>query len=125
MISSPTWQPYFWRGQICFSCKVSRKIGCLQIFCYEVYDFIVVDLYRISSRSRGGSEGLRKPPFETIFFIFMENFQKNQEKIINNQVKLTNRTPPPPPPYKPPLMVTNVSSIIGCLSRLVIWSAQM
>ena len=37
-------------GQICFSCKVSRKRGCLQLFCYEVYDFIVVDLYTVTYR---------------------------------------------------------------------------
>ena len=27
------------------------------------------------------------------YFIFMENFQKSLRKLINNQVKLTNRTP--------------------------------
>ena len=27
------------------------------------------------------------------YFIFMENFQKNLRKLINNQVELTNRTP--------------------------------
>ena len=27
------------------------------------------------------------------YFIFMENFQKNLRKLINNQVKLTNQTP--------------------------------
>ena len=27
------------------------------------------------------------------YFIFMENVQKNQEKIMTNQVKLTNPTP--------------------------------
>ena len=51
MISSPTWQPYFLKGQICFTCKVSCKRGCLQLFCYEVYDFIVVDLYTVTNVS--------------------------------------------------------------------------
>ena len=41
----------FLRGQICFTCKVSRKRGCLQLICYEVYDFIVVDLYTITNVS--------------------------------------------------------------------------
>ena len=51
MKSSPTSQPFFLRGQICFTCKVSRKRGCLQLICYEVYDFIVVDLYTITNVS--------------------------------------------------------------------------
>ena len=52
MISSPTWQPYFLRG---FTCKVSRKRGCLQLFCYEVYDFIMVDLYTVTNVSSTNS----------------------------------------------------------------------
>ena len=39
-------------------------------------------------------EGVRaNPPLRQIFFIFMENFQKNQEKLMKIQVKLTNWTP--------------------------------
>ena len=26
-------------------CKFSRKRGCLQVFCFEVHDFTVVDLF--------------------------------------------------------------------------------
>ena len=33
------------------------------------------------------------PPLKQNHFIFKVNFQKNQEKLINNQVKLTNQTP--------------------------------
>ena len=32
-------------------------------------------------------------PLRQNYFIFMENFQKNLEKIINYQVKLTNQSP--------------------------------
>ena len=39
----------------------------------------------------------RTPTLKQNYFIFLEKFQKNQEQIINNQVKLTNPPPPPPP----------------------------
>ena len=42
--------------------------------------------------SNGLSSG-SPPPSKQNYFIFMENFQKNQEKLINNQVKLANRIP--------------------------------
>ena len=37
--------------------------------------------------------GLLEPPFETNLFHFHGEFLENQEKLINNQVKLTNRSP--------------------------------
>ena len=33
------------------------------------------------------------PPLRLKYLIFMENFQKNQETLINDLVKLTNHTP--------------------------------
>ena len=44
-----------------------------------------------SGRSRGGC--VSNPPLKQDYFIFMENFQKNQEKLMKNEVKLTNQTP--------------------------------
>ena len=43
----------------------------------------------------GVCEGRSNPPLKQNYFIFMENFQKNQEKKRNNQVKVTNRTRTP------------------------------
>ena len=40
-----------------------------------------------------GSRSSLEPPLRQTHFIFIESFPKNQEKIINNQVKLTNRPP--------------------------------
>ena len=40
-----------------------------------------------------GDGGSLKPHFETKLFNFHGEFSKNQEKMINNQVKFTNRTP--------------------------------
>ena len=37
--------------------------------------------------------GFARTPLSQKYLIFMENFQKNQEKIINNHVKLKHRTP--------------------------------
>ena len=41
---------------------------------------------------RGGSGGSLEPPYEIKLFSW-RIFRKNQEKLMNNQVKLTNRTP--------------------------------
>ena len=30
-------------------CKFSRKNGCLQVFCFEVHDFTVVDLFTVTN----------------------------------------------------------------------------
>ena len=38
-----------------------------------------------------GSSSSLEPPLSQNHYIFIENFPKNQERIINNQVKLTNR----------------------------------
>ena len=32
-------------------CKFSRKRGCLQVFCFEVHDFTVVDLFTVTNVS--------------------------------------------------------------------------
>ena len=45
-------------------------------------------------RGGGGGGGSHEPLFETKVFNFHGEFSKNQEKLIYNQVKLTNRTPP-------------------------------
>ena len=45
-----------------------------------------------SGGSRGGSSSSPEPPFQTNYFI-NGKFSENQEKLIINQVKLTNRTP--------------------------------
>ena len=56
-------------------------------------------LPQVSGGSRGGLRSSLEPPLRQNHFIFMENFPKNQERIINNQVKLTNR-----PPFKKSLI---------------------
>ena len=43
------------------------------------------------------------------YFIFTENFQKNLRKLVNNQVKLTNRTPLYK--FEPPIKITNGASM--------------
>ena len=48
---------------------------------------------QVSGGSREGSGSSLEPPLRQNHFIFMENFPKNQERIINSQVKLTNRPP--------------------------------
>ena len=30
-------------------CKFSRKKGCLQVFCFEVHDFTMVDLFTVTN----------------------------------------------------------------------------
>ena len=47
----------------------------------------------ISGGSRGGAGGPLEPLFKVNHSIFMDNLQKNKEKITNNKVQLTNRTP--------------------------------
>ena len=42
-------------------------------------------------RARGSGGGGKRE--RQNYFIFIENFQKNQEKLINTEVKLTNQTP--------------------------------
>ena len=37
--------------------------------------------------------GVQESPLRQNYFIFMENFQKNQEKLTNNQVKIVNQIP--------------------------------
>ena len=41
--------------------------------------------------SRGGSFELLRP-LRQFFFIFTENFPKNQEKLINNRVKIEEKS---------------------------------
>ena len=56
-----------------------------------------MNLYKVisvSGRSRDVQIVRSNPPFEIyINFIFMESFQKNQEKIINYRINLTNQPP--------------------------------
>ena len=56
----------------------------------------------VSGRFRGGLGGSLEPPLRLKYLIFMENFQKNQETLINDLIKLANRTPlyKFEPPYK-------------------------
>ena len=66
------------------------------------------------------------------YFIFMENFQKNQRKFINNQVKLTNRTPlykfeplsrnPGSPPPPRPSILAHLSPVQQLMfASLSVW----
>ena len=59
---------------------------------FTISSFIIVTIFIVCSRiSVADPEGVRvKPPLRQIYSIFMENFQKkNQEKFINDRVKLT------------------------------------
>ena len=58
---------------------------------FKNYPILVyADINLCSGRSRGGC---LNTPLKRNYFIFMENFQKKQEKLISNVVELTNRTP--------------------------------
>ena len=46
-----------------------------------------------SGGHRGDTRDLLEPPLRQNYSIFMGNFQKNPDKISNNQVQLPNRTP--------------------------------
>ena len=69
----------------------------LQLLCSKQSHILLHVHY--SSRYPGGGdqeEGCLEPPppppMRQNYFIFIENFQKNQEKLTNNQVKLPNKT---------------------------------
>ena len=47
----------------------------------------------INGGFRGGSRGSHEPPSKLKYLIFMVNFKKNQETLINDLIKLTNGTP--------------------------------
>ena len=49
----------------------------------------------ISGGFRGGLGGCLNPPLRLKYLIFMENFQKNQETLINDLIKLANQSPHP------------------------------
>ena len=48
---------------------------------------------KVSKPDRYQWGGLEGPPLGLKYLIFMENFQKNQETLINDLIKLTNQIP--------------------------------
>ena len=62
---------------------------------YHKHFFLSVAFVTAVADLDGFLEVSIEPPLRQNYFIFMENFQKNLEKLINiiNQVKLTNQTP--------------------------------
>ena len=61
---------------------------------------------QVSGGSRGGSESSLEPPLRQNYFIFMENFQKNQDRMV----QITNG-----PPFKKSL---NSASLFSSLDSL-------
>ena len=47
----------------------------------------------VENPERGWWGCVNEPPLRQNYIIFTESLKKNQEKITNNQVKLTNQTP--------------------------------
>ena len=99
----------FWQETSVRSFRTSAKIiwdkTILNIL-FQIYPSVIINeqvsskRYMLASapikdsgRFRGGFWGSLELPFETKLFHFHGKFQKNQERIINFQVKLTNGTP--------------------------------
>ena len=56
----------------------------------------LIDSDAVGVQGGGMREGARGPLLQNLrqnYFIFMETFQKNREKLINNQVKLKIKPP--------------------------------